>query len=164
MVAETELRHTIRNDPGAIRLLAFLNQAHMGSYAATLADPSLGMDISKTRDYRQKFGFGLNAEQEVVRGVGGFTWLGWSDGRNEAWAFSDVDRTATLGVSVKGETWGRAEDTFGRAGVLNGLSGVDRDFLGAGGLGILAGDGRLSYGGSKSWKPTTTGSSGRRCT
>ncbi len=149
MVAETEFRHVIRDHPGAIRFLAFLNQAHMGSYAATLADPGLGMDISKTRDYRQKFGFGLNVEQEIVKNVGVFTRLGWSDGRNEAWAFSDVDRTATLGVSVKGESWRRAEDTFGLAGVLNGLSAVHREYLSAGGLGILAGDGRLAYGGEQ---------------
>jgi high affinity Mn2+ porin len=146
MVAESEFRHAIRDHPGAVRFLAFLNQAHMGSYAATLADPSLGMDITKTRDYRQKFGFGLNIEQEIVKNVGVFTRLGWSDGRNEAWAFSDVDRTVTLGISLKGEAWGRAEDTFGLAGVLNGLSAVHSEFFGAGGLGILAGDGRLAYG------------------
>jgi high affinity Mn2+ porin len=80
MVAELECRHTLAGHPGAVRFLAFLNQAHMGSYAATLADPSLGMDIAKTRDYRQKFGFGLNVEQAITKNVGVFMRLGWSDG------------------------------------------------------------------------------------
>jgi high affinity Mn2+ porin len=57
-----------------------------------------------------------------------------------------VDRTATLGLSVKGEYWSRANDTIGLAGALNGISKVHREFFGSGGLGILAGDGALTYG------------------
>jgi len=60
--------------------------------------------------------------------------------------FSDVDRTATLGLSVKGEFWRRPNDTVGLAGALNGISRVHQDFFAAGGLGILAGDGALTYG------------------
>ena len=55
-------------------------------------------------------------------------------------------RTATLGLSIKGEFWNRPNDTVGLAGVLNGLSRVHRDFFAAGGTGILAGDGSLAYG------------------
>src|SRR5438105_3111734 len=72
--------------------------------------------------------------------------LGWSSGRNEAWSFTDVDRTATLGVSVKGGRWHRSNDTFGLAGVLNGISRLHQHFFAAGGEGLLAGDGALSYG------------------
>ncbi len=146
MVAEFERRFTIHAHPGAVRLLGFLNQAHMGSYQATLADPSLGMDITKTRAYRQKYGWGLNVEQEIVKDVGAFMRLGWSDGQNEAWTFADVDRTATLGLSVRGECWRRPKDTLGLAGVLNGISRVHQNFFAAGGTGILAGDGALSHG------------------
>lgn len=146
MAAEFERRFAVREHPGAVRLLGFLNQTHMGSYAATLADPNLGLDITRTRAYRHKYGFGLNVEQEIAKNVGAFLRLGWSDGRNEAWVFSDVDRTATLGVSVKGEFWSRPNDTFGLAGVVNGASQVHRDFFAAGGTGILGGDGALSYG------------------
>jgi high affinity Mn2+ porin len=103
-------------------------------------------DIEATRAYRYKYGFGLNIEQVVAKNIGVFTRLGWSDGQNEAWVFSDVDRTATLGISVKGEAWCRPNDTFGLAGVLNGISRVHQDFLAAGGTGILAGDGALTYG------------------
>lgn len=62
--------------------------------------------------------------------------------------FNDVDRTATVGLSVKGGVWQRPNDTFGLADILDGLSDVHREFFAAGGVGILAGDGNLSYG----WK------------
>ncbi len=146
MVTELEGRYTIAGHPGTVRLLAFLNHAHMGSYQAALDSPTRPADIVATREYRYKYGFGLNAEQELAKNVGAFARLGWSDGENEAWVFSDVDRTATLGLSVKGESWKRPNDTVGLAGVLNGLSRVHRDFFAAGGTGILAGDGALTYG------------------
>jgi len=146
MVTELERRYDIGGHPGAVRLLAFLNRAHMGSYQAALDSPTRPADIEATRAYRYKHGFGLNLEQELAKNIGAFARLGWSDGQNEAWVFSDVDRTATLGLSVKGEFWRRPQDTIGVAGILNGLSGVHHEFLAAGGTGILAGDGNLSYG------------------
>ena len=99
-----------------------------------------------TRAYRYKYGFGLNIEQEIFKNVGAFARMGWSDGQNEAWVFTDVDRTASLGLSIKGELWGRANDTVGLAGIINGISHVHQEFLEAGGTGILAGDGNLEYG------------------
>jgi high affinity Mn2+ porin len=146
MVTELEGRYSIATHPGTVRLIAFLNHAHMGSYRDAVENPARPADIQATRSYRYKYGVGLNVEQEVAKNVGAFARVGWSDGENEAWVFSDVDRTATLGISVKGESWDRPNDTFGLAGVLNGLSGVHRDFFGAGGAGILAGDGALTYG------------------
>lgn len=145
-VAELERRFTIAGHPGAVRLLLFRNRAHMGSYAATLDNPAAGMDITQTRAYRYKNGCGINAEQEFAGNVGAFARLGWSDGRNESWCFADVDRTATLGLSFKGAAWNRPGDTLGVACVLNAISSVHRRFLAAGGAGILAGDGALSYG------------------
>ncbi len=146
MVTELERRFALGDHPGAVRLLAFLNRAHMGSYQAALDNPVRPANIQATRAYRSKYGFGLNAEQEIVKNIGVFMRLGWSDGENEGWTFADVDRTATLGVSVKGESWHRPNDTFGVAGAFNGISRVHQRFLAAGGTGILAGDGQLNYG------------------
>ena len=143
MVTELERRYALNSHPGAIRLLAYLNEAHMGSYAEALSVP--GADITQTRAYRFKYGFGLNWEQEIVKNVGVFSRAGWSDGRNEAWVFSDADYTATAGFSIKGEFWGRPDDTVGLAAVFNGISQVHQEFLEAGGTGILAGDGALNY-------------------
>jgi high affinity Mn2+ porin len=146
MVTELEGRYEIGGHSGAVRLLGFLNRAHMGSYQEAIDNPARPADIESTRSYRYKYGVGVNIEQELAKNVGAFTRSGWSDGENEAWVFSDVDRTATLGISVKGECWNRPDDTFGLAGVLNGLSRVHCDFFAAGGVGILAGDGALTYG------------------
>ena len=146
MVTEFERRYTMNGHPGAVRLLAFLNSAHMGSYQDAVNSSIRPADIEATRAYRYKYGFGLNVEQEIIKNVGAFARLGWSDGQSEAWTFADVDRTATLGLSIKGESWGRANDTVGLAGIINGISRVHREFLAAGGTGILAGDGSLDYG------------------
>jgi high affinity Mn2+ porin len=118
----------------------------MGSYAAAVENPPRPANIEATRDYRFEYGAGLNFEQEIITNLGEFMRLGWSDGRNEAWVFADVDRTATAGISVKGPAWSRPADTFGLAGVFNAISHDHRDFLAAGGTGILAGDGALNYG------------------
>ena len=145
MVTEFEHRHEINGHPGAVRLLGYVNRAHMGSYQATLDNPALDGDITQTRAYRYKFGFGLNLEQELTKDLGTFMRAGWSDGRNEAWMFSDVDYTASAGLSYNGNSWGRPNDTFAIASAINGISTVHRAFLAAGGTGILAGDAALNY-------------------
>jgi len=151
MVTEFERRFIIKDHPGVIRLLAYLNRANMGSYqdAVDNATPTSPANITASAAFRYKYGFGLNLEQEIAKNIGVFSRLGWSDGQNQAWVFSDVDYTATAGISVKGEAWQRPDDTFGLAGVANGLSHVHQEFFAAGGTGILAGDGALNYGWEK---------------
>ena len=149
MVLEFERRYTIKNHPGTARLLGYLNRADMGSYQEAVDSATRPADIVATRAYRYKYGFGLNVEQEIVKNMGVFSRVGWSDGRNEAWVFSDADYAASLGVSIKGEQWHRPNDTYGLAGVFNGISKVHQEFLAAGGTGILAGDGNLNYGWEK---------------
>jgi high affinity Mn2+ porin len=46
---------------------------------------------------------------------------------------------------LKGALWGRPNDDVGASGVVGGLSPVARAYFAAGGLGILIGDGHLSY-------------------
>jgi len=149
MVTEFERRYTIGAHPGIVRLLAYVNQADMGNYQDAVSSPTRPADILASAAYRFKYGFAVNAEQELVKNVGAFSRVGWSDGRNQAWAFSDVDYTATAGLSLKGALWGRAGDTFGLGGVLNGISKSHQEYFAAGGSGILAGDGNLDYGWEK---------------
>lgn len=149
MVTELEHRYCLGTHPGTIRLLAYLNRANMGSYQDAVNSPTRPADLAASAAFRYKFGFGLNLEQEIAKNVGVFSRLGWSDGRNQAWVFSDVDYSATAGISIKGEGWQRPDDTFGLAGVLNGISQPHQDFFAAGGTGILAGDGNLNYGWEK---------------
>ena len=50
-----------------------------------------------------------------------------------------------FGASVAGKSWGRPDDKIGIAAAINGLSKDHRDYIAAGGLGILIGDGALNY-------------------
>jgi high affinity Mn2+ porin len=61
----------------------------------------------------------------------------------EDYEVTDVDRTAALGLSQSGNAWGRPDDTFGLAGVVNNISSAHQAFFNAGGLGIIVGDGIL---------------------
>jgi high affinity Mn2+ porin len=148
MAAEFERRYSINGHTGAIRLMPWLNEADMASYhaaTAILVAKGPGANISAAQAYRYKYGFGLNWEQEIAKNVGAFSRLGWNDGHEEAWVYTDANWTASLGTSIKGGWWERSGDTFGVAGILSGASRDTQKFLGAGGLGILAGDGALSY-------------------
>jgi high affinity Mn2+ porin len=149
MVTEFERRYSINAHPGAIRFLAYLNKANLGSYQQAVDNPTRPADITATGKYRFEYGFGLNLEQELVENIGLFSRLGWNDGQNQAWMFSDVDYAASLGLSIKGESWYRPGDTFGLAGAFNGISKAAQEFFEAGGTGILAGDGTLNYGWEK---------------
>lgn len=149
MFSEYERRYRIKRRPGKARFQAWVNEADMlGNRAATalLLANGPGADLSPAHAYRFKYGFGLNLEQEVVQNVGLFSRLGWNDGLEQAWAYTDASTSASLGVSVNGDAWRRPGDTFGLAEVISGASSSNQAFLEAGGEGILAGDGKLNYG------------------
>jgi high affinity Mn2+ porin len=142
---ELETRYSLFGQPGKLRTLGFVNSAFAGSYRETLDNPAFGVDISQTRRGRIKYGYALNLEQAITDDVGLFGRWSWNDGRNEIMAFTDIDRSLSGGVSVKGTTWGRPDDVVAIAGAVNALSQDHRDFIAAGGLGPLIGDGRLNY-------------------
>jgi high affinity Mn2+ porin len=157
---ELQRNLSVAGHHGALRLLAWKERAHMGSYQKALSDPK---DITQNGflEYRTKYGFGINAEQEVTKDLGVFMRLGWSNGRTQVWEFTDADRTASLGVSLNGNAWHRPGDSVGIAGVVDGITAVHQQFLAHGGLGITVGDGALDYGSERvaeayySWKVTT---------
>jgi high affinity Mn2+ porin len=145
-VAELELRQLWFDTPGVLRLLAFANRARMGNLRQAVALASgTPADISAVRRDRWKAGFAVNLEQSLAGDLGLFAKLSWNDGRTEGWAFTDIDRSLTLGVSLKGTRWGRPNDTVGLAGAVNALSKAHQLFFANGGTGILAGDGALDY-------------------
>jgi high affinity Mn2+ porin len=150
-VVEFEERHAIFEQPGKLRLGAFANSANTGNYRQALAieaaDPTLDINAVMTsiQHTNLKYGFYANLEQQIVKDVGLFARASWNDGRNQILSFTDIDRSLAAGISVKGSSWGRANDTIGIGGAINGLSAAHRDFLAAGGLGLLIGDGRLDY-------------------
>ena len=145
--SEISKTYKIKGKVGNLRLLAYQNNAHMGSYKESITLAGGGIpDITATRKYgRTKSGFGLNADQELSKNVGVFARAGWNDGKTETWAFTEVDRSLSAGVSISGAGWKRNDDNLGIAMVANGLSQDHRDYLKAGGLGFQLGDGNLSY-------------------
>jgi high affinity Mn2+ porin len=146
-----------RDRPSTIRLLSFLNVADMGSYRQAIHGYQSGEDstpdiASYRRQGRHKYGFGLNLEQVVREGWRVFARLGWSDGHNESFAYTEVDRHLSLGGDVRGRKWKRPEDKLGSAFLLNGISGDHQTYLALGGLGFLLGDGGLTYGLETIWE------------
>ena len=144
-VVEWESRYSPAGQPGVFRLLGFANTFDGGTFRqAALANGTTDLAATR-RNGTLKYGFGLNLEQAITHDVGVFARYGWADGKTEAWEFTQIDRTISGGVSIGGARWRRAQDRVGVAAVRNYLSGDQRSFLAAGGLGFLIGDGRLNY-------------------
>jgi high affinity Mn2+ porin len=142
---ELEERYLLFEQPGKIRLMAYLNHAHMGNYADAVAQTGSPPDITLTRSYRLKYGFLMNLEQQITANLGLWARLGWNDGHSESWAFTPIDETAALGFLLKGGRWRRPQDEVGVAYVFNGLSPEHQSYLAAGGLDFNIGDGALTY-------------------
>jgi high affinity Mn2+ porin len=87
----------------------------------------------------------MNVEQEVTPDLGAFMRAGWANDNIEPYEYTDVGRTIAVGLALKGMQWHRPDDTFGLAGIVNGISKVHEEFFNDGGLGILIGDGRLPH-------------------
>jgi len=147
---EAEHRHELFGQPGKIDLTVFESRARMALLRDAIAygeAAGLPPDPAPVRRYRKRDGVSLNLEQQLTTNVGAFARLGDAGGNVETYEFTDIDRTASVGVSVSGGPWNRPGDTLGVAGVVNALSKDRRQYLAAGGLGILVGDGKLPHAG-----------------
>jgi high affinity Mn2+ porin len=145
---ELEKRHEILGSPGKVLLTAFDSRGRMGlldeavQIAQTTGDP---VDIAGVRHLRDRFGADLNIEQELAQDLGMFVRAGKAAGNVEVYEFTEIDRTLAAGLSLKGSRWGRTDDTVGLAGIVNHISAAREEYLNAGGLGILIGDGQLPH-------------------
>ena len=148
---EFEHRHAIANHAGVVRVLGYVNHAHMGLYReankAFLAHLDPSPDITKHAVFGAvKYGFGLNAEQELPANARAFLRIGWNEGQHESFAYTEVDQTVEFGGDVAGKRWSRPDDKIGLAFVSNAIKRDHQAYLALGGLGFLLGDGRLNYG------------------
>ncbi len=150
-VGELELRYAPFGRKGVARLGTWLTSTFAGSYsdavalAAMTPGASAADTIAQTRQGRTKYGYYLNLQQEISDDLGLFARWSWNDGRSEISAFTDIDASLSLGLQLKGSSWGRPDDRIGLAGAWNMITPDHSGFLAAGGLGVLVGDGRLSY-------------------
>jgi high affinity Mn2+ porin len=143
---EYTMNYTLGGKIGSIRLLTFFTTANMGNYNNSIdLNPSLP-DIVSTRKYgNTKYGFCVNIEQYLNKDIGVFVRGSWNDGKNETWAFTEIDRSVSAGLSSNGKKWNRSGDNIGLAYVVSGISKPHHDYLKAGGNGFMLGDGNINY-------------------
>ncbi|MGA2858517.1 MAG: carbohydrate porin [Candidatus Sulfotelmatobacter sp.] len=148
---EYELRRGfIPKKAGVIRLLAFTNYANMGIYRDQILKAEEEGTIPNITDHpwhiTRKYGFGINLEQNLTHYLTAFARFGWDNGKTESFAYTEVDQTFAQGVGANGAWWHRKQDRAGVAFVTNAICKDHQNYLAAGGLGFLLGDGALNYG------------------
>jgi high affinity Mn2+ porin len=112
---------------------------------AELTGESAADVIPFVRRYTNRSGISMNFEQQITPDFGIFGRAGIANSNIEDYEVTDADRTAVLGLSQSGNPWGRPDDTFGLAGVVNSISSAHQAFFNASGLGIVVGDGILPH-------------------
>ncbi len=133
-----------------VRLLGYENEGRMGLYSEAIARrgvlaPDITLDDAPGR---HRYGWGVNVEQPLTDNgeTGAFFRYGWSDGATESFVFTESDRHLSGGVQLSGVHWGRADDRFAIATVIDGITPIHQEYLKLGGDGFLLGDGTLTYG------------------
>jgi high affinity Mn2+ porin len=147
-IAELEKRYALAQRNGKVMITVFDTRGRMGLLEQAVAvarSSATAVDIAAVRKYRSRLGADLNVEQEVTDDLGAFARFGKAAGNVEAYEFTDIDRALSLGLSLKGSNWRRSGDTVGVAAIVNEISAARQQYLAAGGLGILVGDGQLSH-------------------
>ena len=135
---------------GTIRVISFVNHAHMGLYRdavdAYLSGRDNTPDIAAHAKFGAvKYGFGLNAQQELTPNLRAFVRFGWNEGQHESYAYTEVDQTVSFGSDFLGRAFSRPNDKLGLAFVSNAIKRDHQNYLRYGGLGFLLGDGKLNY-------------------
>src|SRR5438270_8009958 len=148
---EYELRHgVIPHKSGVIRVLAYTNAANMGFYRDQIIKAAEARETPDITAHpwhiTRKYGFGLNLEQNLTRYLTAFARFGWNDGKTESFAYTEVEQTFDQGIAANGSWWHRTQDRAGIAFVSNAIKKDHQNYLAAGGLGFLLGDGHLRYG------------------
>jgi high affinity Mn2+ porin len=153
-IGELEKRHELVGQPGKLLVTLFDTRGRMALLdqavsTAQVSGEAVEAALVDVRRYRSRAGVSLNLEQQLLSDLGLFARVGKAGGNVETYEFSDIDRTASVGLSMEGKRWGRSDDTVGLAAIDNGISATRERFLDAGGLGILVGDGRLPHPGAE---------------
>ena len=136
-----------------VRALGFVNHANMGSYREAIDGYLVGQGCRSRCDAhtagraRVKYGFGLNAEQELTAFVARLRTSGMErrGATNPSPTRKSTGRRKSARISAASR--GIAPRTkSARQFVANGISGDHRRYLALGGYGFILGDGGLNYG------------------
>jgi hypothetical protein len=154
---EIEHDHDIGGQPGAVKVMLWRDKGRLATFRDAIdygnarrwqPDPNgNGMEyiLDVRTGERFKVGAGVNLEQAITPELGLFGRAMWSDGKTETFAFTEVDRSLSVGVSSSGSRWGRAPDRVGVSFLSNYLSRDRREYLQKGGISYFIGDGWLNY-------------------
>ena len=145
-LSEVDRFWRIGDRPGALRLIAGASSTRAPRWDQMTTAMQAGNDPPELSGRRHvKANLAMNAEQEFTDSLGGFMRLGWNDGIRRNWMFTEQDWSASAGLALTGQRWGRDGDTVGLGFNVGGISRTHRRFLEAGGIGFITGDGRLRY-------------------
>jgi high affinity Mn2+ porin len=150
--AEIEKRYELFGQTGRVLLTGFDSRARMGllDQAIALAQATgTTPDPANVRQFRSRLGVSIDLEQPLSTDFGVFARAGKAAGNVEVYEFADIDRSIQVGAALDGVRWRRPGDTIGVALIDNGISAEREQYLNAGGLGILVGDGRLPHPGAE---------------
>ncbi len=150
---ELEVRRSFIGKPerrGTMRLLTFVNHAHMGLYRDAIKAYQTGADATPDANAHAvlravKYGFGGNFEQELTPTLRVSGRFGWNEGQHQSFAYTEVDQTVEFGGDQTGRPWHRRDDKAGVAFISNAIGRDHQNYLKLGGLGFLLGDGQLRY-------------------
>ncbi len=151
---EIEHSYKVFNAQGTIRVLMYHDRSEMSSFNDATAylishnyPIQTGPDalIAVRQSNKDKFGVGINIEQSLSPSLGIFLRAMKSDGKTETLAYTEVDSSLSTGLLFKGDQWGRAEDTFGTALMIDWISADRLRFLQAGGVSFFIGDGVRNF-------------------
>ena len=150
--AEIEKRYELFGQTGRVLVTVFDSRARMAllDQAIALAEATgTTPNPVDVRQYRSRLGVSLDLEQRLSPDLGVFARVGKAAGNVETYEFSDIDRSVEVGAAIDGRRWHRPGDTIGVVAIDNGISAEREQYLNAGGLGILVGDGRLPHPGAE---------------
>jgi len=143
-LAQLDHFHTIGGRPGAVRLIGGISRARLNQWGELFRNGFESFEQNPS-GYRTKLNAAINLEQELTDDLGVFARISWNDGRTQNWSFTEQDRAISGGLSLRGLRWERPEDTVGLGTNVGWISAGRRQYLEAGGIGFIVGDGRLNY-------------------
>src|SRR6185437_3763646 len=134
-----------------IRLLLYDNITRAGNYEDVIANYRAGLtdtlNVNSLTAYNggQKYGVCISYDMLLSTHIGLFARLGWNDGHTATWAYTEIDRTALLGLSFLIIFPKNLNNTLGICCEVNGISQQHLDFQTSAGYGFIVGDVQLPY-------------------
>jgi len=140
--------YELAGQPGAVRALIYSQQANMAEYQNALLLAIKNQQVPDLVGVRaqgtKSWGYGFNAEQAANENLGFFARWSWNPGTTETQTL-DMKTSLSGGLSLKGASWSRPDDTLGMGVASNGISALQVQYMKQGGMTAFLGDGNISY-------------------